>query len=98
TLDVDDKFENLAEYVGPAVFGQNCLLEGTKRPVNSIVLSEKATLYVIPKDNIQNIMESNEEIKTKLMTSLATLYESRLSTMIKNYRTLYGLFNLGDVF
>ena len=98
TLDIEDKFENLAEYTGPAVFGQNCLLEGTKRSVNALVTSEKASFYVIPKDNIQNIKESNEDIKTKLMEALATLYETRISTVIKNYRTSYGLFNLGDIF
>jgi len=97
-VDVGDKFELLAEYFAPHVFGQNCLLNGTKRPVNAIISSERALLYVAPRDNIKNIMEANNNIKIKLMESLASLYESRNSKVIKNYRNSYGLFNLGEIF
>ena len=98
SLDINEKFEELGE-LGPfSMLGENCLLYGTKRPMNAHVISETATFSVIPKDNLIYIMESSPEIKLKLMESLAMINEMHLKMVFKHYRSGFGLFSLSEVF
>ena len=97
-LDVNDNFEVLTELTAGSVFGDNCILDGTKRPMNAIVVSEEANFYVIPKDNLLKIFENRLEIKAKMMESLALINEMKMKKLFKFYRSTIGLFNLGDIY
>ena len=47
-LDVDQVFEKLAVLTDKQTFGNNALIEGTKRLYSAVVQSDEAELYVIP--------------------------------------------------
>lgn len=97
-IDIEGQTEMLAEISDNEMFGENSLLYETKRRVNAIVSSEICTMFVIPRDNLFGIMEDHETIKAKLMTKLAYHYEQKLKRLFRNYRSSYGLFNLGDIY
>lgn len=97
-LDIDDKTEVLTQVSDNEMFGENSLLHETKRRVNAIVSSEICKMYVIPRDNLFSIMEDYPEIKVKLMTQLAYHYEQKLKRLFRNYRSSFGLFNIGDIY
>lgn len=97
-LDINEQFESLGVLKPYSMLGENCLIHGTKRPVNAHVISETASLCVIPKDNIMSIFESNPEVKSKMIESYARITEMYLKKVFKHYRKSFGLFNLSDVF
>ena len=97
-LDINEKFEELAEVGLNSMLGENCLIENTKRPMNAVVVSETAHICVIPKDNIMSIFEGNEDIKAKMMEAFARINETYLKQVFKHYRSSFGLFSLSDVF
>ncbi|MDH5380869.1 MAG: cyclic nucleotide-binding domain-containing protein [Cyclobacteriaceae bacterium] len=98
TLDVNEKFEDLGEVRMHEVLGENCLIEGTKRPMNAVVTSETAFFYVIPRDNIMRIFDSRPEVKMKMMESFAKTNEYYLKQVFKCYRSSFGLFSLSEIF
>lgn len=98
TIDVKDKFEELTVINQGGTFGDNTILENTKRIYTAIVASEKADLYVIPQINIHDIMESNPEVQAKIMTSFAELYNKYTSNLFKIYKSSFGFFELGSVY
>lgn len=97
-LNVNDRFEELAVLSKGSTFGDNSLIEGTKRIYSSIVISEKADLFVIPQTNILEIMDDDVEIRGKIMTSFAEMYDAYTSNIFKNYRSNFGFFELGQVY
>jgi len=97
-LNVNDKFEELA-VMGPGhTFGDNSLLENTERIYTSIITSEKAELYVIPQSNLLDILGANLEIKAKIMTSFAELYNQYTGSIFKTYKSSFGFFELNKVY
>ena len=48
TIDVNDRFEKLADSHRGSIFGDNSLIEDAKRIYTTVVTSEKAQLFVIP--------------------------------------------------
>ena len=98
TLDVNDNFEELTEFSGEEVIGINCIIPGSKRLVNAIVLSDRAEFYVIPQDNLFTIFENNEEIKMKMYQRLAGTLEQRMGRLFKSYKSSFGMFNLSDIY
>ncbi|MDH5399845.1 MAG: cyclic nucleotide-binding domain-containing protein [Cyclobacteriaceae bacterium] len=97
-LDINDNMEELLELSGVSSFGENCILPGTKRPMNAVVTSDEAWLYVIPKENIMLIMEGNPQIKTKLVETYALISEKQLKKLFKHYRISFGMFNIKDIY
>lgn len=98
TIDVKDKFEELTTVTSGHTFGDNSILENTTRIYSTIVVSEKADLYVIPQANIHEIFESNPNVKAKIMTSFAELYNDYTSNLFKIYKSTFGFFELGMVY
>jgi len=97
-IDVKDKFEELTIVHAGGTFGDNSILENSKRIYSSIVASEKAELYVIPQINILEIMDDRPEIKAKIMTSFAELYNNYTSNLFNVYKSSFGFFELGSVY
>ncbi|MEQ6121864.1 cyclic nucleotide-binding domain-containing protein [Reichenbachiella sp. MALMAid0571] len=97
-VDVNDKFEELTNVRPGEAFGDNSLLNNTKRIYTSVVVSEKADLYVIPQANLLDILDDHPQIRAKIMTSFSELYNEYTSTLFKKYRSAFGFFDLGMVY
>lgn len=97
-VDVNDKFEELTNVRPGEAFGDNSLLNNTTRIYTSVVVSEKADLYVIPQANLLDILNDHPLIRAKIMTSFSELYNDYTSTLFKKYRSSFGFFDLGMVY
>lgn len=98
TIDIKDRFEELMTIKPGEAFGDNSFIPNTKRIYNSIVVSEQAEIYVIPQINISEIMEDHPEIKAKIMTTMAEIYNDYTSDLFKIYRASFGFFELGRIY
>lgn len=97
-IDVDNSFEHLTNVKAPASLGESCLLQKAQRQLNAMVISEKADFYVIPKGNIDDILEDNVKIKCKMVGALAEVYNAYNSKLFKAYRNSSGFFNMQQVY
>lgn len=98
TIDVKDNFESILEVNKGEAFGENSLLENTKRTYTAIITSEEADLIVIPHYAIQEIFDSSPKIKAKMMTSLSEYYNDNNQRLFKSYRESFGFFSLKQMF
>jgi len=97
-IDIRSDFETIIKIKEGEPFGENSMLEHTKRIYTAIVSTEEAILLVIPNYAILDIFKSNQKIKAKMMTSLATFYNDRNRQLFSSYKKSYGFFNLGQMF
>ena len=97
-LDMKDGFENLQIIKSGTAFGENTLLKLASRQYNAIVTSERSELYVIPKVNLDDILENNSKMKSKMLESLAEMYNDFQLNLFKSYKSSHGLFDLGQTF
>ena len=97
-IDIKDKFEKLVVLRHGRVFGDNAILDHTKRIYTAIVRSETAELYVIPKINLLEILENDVEIKAKLMQAIAIEYDEYMQNLFKGYKEEYGFFNINMIY
>lgn len=98
TIDINDSFEVIKELGKIEAFGENSLLENTKRIYSALVSTDQAELIVIPHFAIQEVFDSNPKIKAKMMTSLAEYYNENNRRLFKSYKHSFGFFNLGEMF
>jgi CRP/FNR family transcriptional regulator, cyclic AMP receptor protein len=98
TIDIKDNFETIMELEKGDAFGENSLLENSKRTYTSLVVSEEAELIVIPHFAIQEIFDTNPKIKAKMMTSLAEYYNANNQRLFRSYRESFGFFSLRQMF
>ena len=97
-IDISDRFEKLVEVKSAQAFGDNTLLTNTKRLYTAVTSSDSATLFVIPQVNIQNIFNSNDRIKAKMMTSLAEMYNNYTGNLFKAYKSSFGFFDIAEAY
>jgi len=97
-IDIEDEFEQLSIIKSGGAFGESALLLDSNRIYTSIVHTERAELYVLPKVNIHEIFQGHTVIKTKMMESLSQLYNDYMVNLFKGYRSSLGLFNLSLVY
>ena len=97
-LDMKEGFENLLIIKAGTVFGENAFLKQAIRQFNAIVTSEKSELYVIPKVNLDDTLEGHSKIKSKMLESLAEIYNDFQMNLFKGYKSSHGLFDLSQVF
>lgn len=98
SIDIKDSFETILTVNSGTAFGENSLLEGSKRIYTAIVDSEEATLWVIPNYAIMEVFESNPKIQAKMLTSLAEFYNQNNKRLFSSYQNSYGFFKLGQMF
>lgn len=98
SFDIKDEFQSLTTVKSGGLFGDNALLENTKRIYSSVVTSENADLYVIPQVNLLQIFDENPKIRAKVMTSLSELYNDYTVNLFKSYRQSFGFFDLRMVY
>lgn len=97
-IDLGGKFEELAILDKGHGFGDNALLENTRRIYSSIVVSERAEIFVIPQINILDIFENHPNIKAEMLNSLAELYNGYTVNLFNAYRSTFGFFDLGQAY
>lgn len=97
-VDIEDGFELLSIIKSGGAFGESALLNESNRIYTSIIHSERAELYVLPKVNMHEIFEGHADIKTKMMESLSELYNDYMVNLFKGYKSSLGLFNLSQVY
>ncbi|MEX0881905.1 MAG: cyclic nucleotide-binding domain-containing protein [Cyclobacteriaceae bacterium] len=97
-IDIKSEFETIIDVKHGTAFGENSLLEGTKRIYTAIVKSEEAILWVIPNYAIQEIFKNNPKIQAKMMYSLAAYYNRNNNKLFTSYQSSYGFFNLGQMY
>lgn len=97
-IDIEDEFELLNVIKSGGAFGENSLVDESNRIYTSIIYSERAELFVLPKVNIHEIFQSHPEIKTKMLESLTELFNDFMINLFKGYKSSLGLFNLSQVY
>ncbi|UZD22165.1 cyclic nucleotide-binding domain-containing protein [Algoriphagus halophytocola] len=98
TIDIRDTFETIFNLGKGEAFGENSLLENSKRTYTALIVSEEAELIVIPHFAIQEIFDSNPKIKAKMMTALAEYYNANNQRLFKSYRESFGFFSLRQMY
>lgn len=98
SVDVNNKFEQLAEAHRGNIFGDNSLLDYSKRIYTTVVTSEKAQLYVIPQINLMEILQDHPDVRAKIMTVFAELYNEYTTQLFKVYKSHFGFFELSKVY
>ncbi len=97
-VDLQGNFEVLRIVKSGEAFGDNSLLENSRRIYSSLVVSETADFYVIPQVNIQEIFSTNLSIRSKMTESLAESYDKISKKLFKAYQSSFGFFTLAQVF
>jgi len=97
-IDIEEQFELLNVVKSGGAFGESALLADGNRIYTSIIYSERAELYVLPKVNIHEIFEGHSQIRTKMIESLGELYYKHMQNLFKEYKSSLGLFNLSQIF
>ena len=97
-IDIEDEFELLSVIKSGGAFGESSLLSESNRVYTSIIYSERAELYVLPKVNIHEIFQGHPVIKTKMLESLTELLNDLMINLFKGYKSSLGLFNLSQVY
>jgi CRP-like cAMP-binding protein len=97
-IDIEDEFELLDVVKSGRAFGESALLTDSNRIYTSIIYSERAELYVLPKVNIHEIFDGHAQIRMKMIESLGELYYQHMVSLFKGYKSSLGLFNLSQIF
>jgi CRP-like cAMP-binding protein len=98
SLEINNHFEELLTLQSGQLFGENVVLESTKRLYSAIVTSENAEINVIPKINLIEVMDNNPTIKAKIMTSFGENQDKFLRKLFNEYKSSLGFFELANVY
>ncbi len=98
TIDVNGSLEALTVAKQLMAFGDNALLKGTTRIYNSVVTSETAQLYVLPRVNIQEIFAERPRIQAKMLNAFAETYNEYTESLFHAYRDAQGFFSLSNAY
>jgi len=97
-LDIKDSFEKLMTLRNGRLFGDNAILNNTKRIYSAIVETEHAALFVMPKENLLEVLNNHPVVKAKIMTSFATTYNKYTDRLFSTYKSSLGFFDLNTVY
>ena len=97
-LELGEGFEKLMTLRSGRLFGDNAVLADTKRIYTAIVMTDDAELYVIPKANLNEIMDNHPAIRAKIMTAFGEIYDEYMANLFKTYKSSIGFFDLHKVY
>ena len=97
-LDLDSSEEKIVTVRKGTLFGQNGIIEDTRRNYNAIVTSEKAEIYVIPQQSILELFSKDEQLKAKVMEKYTAYYASYVTKIFSSYRKNLGFFEINQVY
>ena len=97
-IELKGNLEKLTFVKSGDAFGENSLIKNTRRLYSTLVLSEKAELYVIPQINLIELMDDHVELRAKLMTSFSMMHDDYMQNLFKAYKSAFGFFDLSMVY
>jgi len=98
SIDLEDTFEYVCRLRTTESFGDSAVLPHTFRSYNAICTSDSCQLYMLPTENIREILDNNPKMTAKLMTGLATYYYEVELRLFKAYRESLAFFELKNVY
>jgi len=98
SIQIGDEFETLSFITPGKAIGETALLPNKRRVLNAVVISDSASLYVIPQLTIQELFDRNSRIKAKVFQSLSDQYSTYTANLFRAYRESSGFFQLGQVY
>lgn len=97
-IDLKDTQEKLMTLRSGRLFGDNAILPHAKRIYTAVTITEEAELYVIPKVNVDELMNDHPVIKAKIMSAFAEIYNEYTASLFKTYKSSLGFFDLSTVY
>ena len=97
-IELKGNLEKLTFVKSGDAFGENSLIKSTKRLYSTLVLSEKAELYVIPQINLIELMDDHVALRAKLMTAFSIMHDDYMQNLFKAYKSAFGFFDLSMVY
>lgn len=97
-IDIKGNFEKLVTLRSGHVFGDNSLIENSKRIYSALVQTESCVLYVLPQINLLEVMDQRKKVRAKLMTSFAVTYNEYTSRLFRAYKNSLGFLDLNEVY
>lgn len=97
TLSLDQE-EVLKEIKAGHIFGQNGIIEHSKRNYDAIATTQGASIYVIPQQALLDLFGRDDRLKSKVMTAFTTYYVGYISTIFDTYRANKGFFEMNQVY
>ncbi len=97
-IEIRGDFEKLETLRSGRLFGDNAVLKGTKRLYTAIAMTDQSEIYVMPKANLIDVMNSHVEVKAKIMSAFAELYNEYTTNLFKTYKSSLGFFDLHTLY
>lgn len=98
TIDQEDEIEEIMRVDKGSIIGETSILKNKKRLVNAVVVSESATMYVLPQVSIHDIFSSHIKVKVKMLEAVSNLYHDLNGNILKTYQNAKGFFYMSQVY
>jgi len=97
-LELRGDFEKLETLRSGRLFGDNAVLSKTKRLYTAIAMTDQSEIYVIPKANLMEVMNSHVAVKAKIMLAFSELYNEYINNLFRTYKSSLGFFDLHTLY
>ena len=97
-LDADGIEENLINVEKGYVFGQNSIVENAHRNYNAKIAGELATLFVIPRAGLMDVLTRHPRLHSHVLTNLSTYFNGYISKVFSKYRENVGFFEISQIY
>jgi CRP-like cAMP-binding protein len=97
-IDTHHEEEKLIVLERGFMFGQNSIIEGTRRNYNAIVVSEGAEIYALPRVSLIEVMQKDLALKAAIHSELAAYFSEYISKVFSTYKRNFGFFELNQIY
>ena len=97
-LDTDGVEEHLINVEKGYIFGQNSIIENAQRNYNAKITGEGATLFVIPRAGIIDVLYRHPRLHSHVLTNLSTYFNGYITKVFSKYRENVGFFELSQIY
>lgn len=97
-IDIDEHHETIKNINTGDFFGENALIQDSKRLYTAVIASTEAELYVITEVQLLDLLDKNKSLKAKLMSNLAANFYNEQVDLVKTYQRDFSFFELKNVY
>ena len=97
-LDTDGVEETLINIEKGYIFGQNSIVENAHRNYNAKVSGDSATLFVIPRAGLMDVLGRHPRLHSHVLTNLSAYFDSYISKVFSKYRENVGFFEISQIY